>query len=405
MQKKKKILLLGGSRYLLPLIEAAHKLDIHVITVDFLPNNIAHKYSDEYYNVSIIEKEKVLQVAANLQIDGISSFACDPGVTTAAYVAEKLHLPFQGSYESVSILQDKGRFRAFLRENGFNVPNAKSYHRVEDVFGDIDCFNWPVIVKPVDSAGSKGVTRVDDPKNLLTAVAAAIDNSFNGKFIVEDFIEIQGFRSSADPFSIDGKLRFNFYSDQAFDVNADNPYIPDKIIYPSTMLQNYQDYLTSEINRAFKLLKMRNGIYNIEVCVGKNGTPYIMEITPRGGGNSIAVEQKMAYGIDLVENEVRQAVGMPIVEFADRDCDGYWCNYALHPKVGQVGVFNGIEFDSDFEHKHVKWMDLSVHKGDIIKPFTGAGMCLGDLFLKFNTRDELDVAMANVDEWLKIIVE
>ena len=80
----KKLLLLGGSRYLLPVIEVAHKLGLYVITCDYLPDNIAHKYSDEYINVSIIDKEKVLETAKANKIDGIMSFATDPGVTTAA---------------------------------------------------------------------------------------------------------------------------------------------------------------------------------------------------------------------------------------------------------------------------------------------------------------------------------
>ena len=100
MEKQKKLMLLGGLRYLLPVIEAAHDLGYYVITCDYLPNNIAHKYSDEYCNVSIIDKEAVLALAKNLQIDGIMSFAVDPGVVTAAYVQEQMGLP--GSpYKSV----------------------------------------------------------------------------------------------------------------------------------------------------------------------------------------------------------------------------------------------------------------------------------------------------------------
>ena len=85
----KKLLLLGGSRYILPVIKKAHELGIYVITCDYLPNNIAHKYSDRYCNVSIIEKDAVLKVAQENKIDGVMSFACDPGVVTASYVAEK----------------------------------------------------------------------------------------------------------------------------------------------------------------------------------------------------------------------------------------------------------------------------------------------------------------------------
>lgn len=89
MKKQKKLLLLGGLRYLIPVIEAAHKEGYYVITCDYLPDNIAHKYSDEYHNVSIIDKEAVLKLAQELQIDGIMSFAVDPGVVTAAYVQER----------------------------------------------------------------------------------------------------------------------------------------------------------------------------------------------------------------------------------------------------------------------------------------------------------------------------
>ena len=92
----KKLLLLGGTRYLIPVIQRAKELGYYTITCDYLPNNLSHRYSDEYHNLSIVEKEKVLELAESLQVDGVMSFACDPGVTTAAYVAEKMGLPSPG---------------------------------------------------------------------------------------------------------------------------------------------------------------------------------------------------------------------------------------------------------------------------------------------------------------------
>ena len=209
----KKILLLGGSRYLIPIIDTCHKFKYYTITCDYLPDNDAHKYSDEYHNVSIIDKEAVLSLAEKLGVDGVMSFACDPGVTTAAYVAERMGLPFQCSYESASILQDKGMFRKFLWDNGFNCPHAKSYDDANKAIDDIDYFTWPVIVKPVDSAGSKGVTRVDYPNELRNAMETAIQGSHNGNFIIEDFITFSGYHSSADCFTVDGKLVFCTFSD------------------------------------------------------------------------------------------------------------------------------------------------------------------------------------------------
>ena len=186
MGKQKILMLLGGIRYLLPVIKAAHEQGYYVITADYLPDNIAHKYSDEYCNVSIIDKDAVLEAAKKLKIDGVMSFACDPGVVTAAYVAEKMGLPSCGPYESVCILQNKGLFRKFLTDNGFTVPVAKGYTDVEEAIKDADIFNWPVIVKPTDSAGSKGVTRVDSKEKLEESIRYALSFSHSDEFIIED---------------------------------------------------------------------------------------------------------------------------------------------------------------------------------------------------------------------------
>lgn len=401
----KKLMLLGGSRYLLSVIETAHKLGLYVITCDYLPDNTAHKFSDEYINVSIIDKEKVLEAAQNLQIDGIMSFACDPGVVTAAYVAEKMGLPFQGSYESTTILQDKGLFRKFLSENNFNVPHAKRYTDKEAPFSDIDFFTWPVIVKPVDSAGSKGVTKVEKPEELSKAIDIAVEGSHNGAFIIEDFLTFKGYHSSTDPFTVNGKLEFVSYSDQLFDKEAENPYTPAYIIWPSSMNQEYQDELTAETQRLMTLLHMDTGIYNIETCVASDGKPYLMEVSPRGGGCKIAEIQRLAYGVDLIENEVRKAVGMPLQEIKQTNCDGVWCEMVVHARPGQSGILRCIYVDKEIENKYLKLTDLYAKPGDRVLPFTGANMSLGDMFFRFDSREELDDVMSRVNEWLHIELE
>ena len=401
----KKIMFLGGSRYLVPVIEVAHKLGLFVITCDYLPDNDAHKLSDMYCNISILEKDAVLAAAQEMEIDGIMSFACDPGVVTAAYVAEKMGLPFQGSYKSTSILQDKGLFRQFLLDNNFNCPHAKRYTDKKAPFNDVDYFTWPVIVKPADSAGSKGVNRVNTPDELVSAIDVAVEGSHNGAFIIEDFLTFEGYHSSADPFTMDGKLKFVSYSDQLFDKEADNPYTPAYIIWPSSMKQEHQDELTRETQRLMDLLGMKTGIYNIETCVGNSGKPYIMEVSPRGGGCKIAELQRLAYGVDLIENEVRKAVGMPVTDVRQTECDGYWCEMVVHARPGQSGILKGITVDSEIEKKYVKVIDISAKRGDFVKPFTGANMALGDMFLRFDSRKELDEVMSKSNEWLHIDLE
>lgn len=401
----KKLLLLGGSRYLVPVIHKAHELGIYTITCDYLPDNTAHKYSDEYVNISIINKEAVLEKAIELQIDGIMSFACDPGVVTAAYVAEQMGLPFQGSYESTAILQDKGLFRKFLADHGFNVPHAKRYTDINEPFKDIDFFTWPVIVKPTDSAGSKGVTKVETPDGLSNAIKTASECSHNGAFIIEDFLTFEGYHSSADPFTVDGNLKFVSYSDQLFDKEADNPYTPAFIIWPTSMKREHQNKLTSETQRLMTLLHMKTGIYNIETCVGADGRPYLMEVSPRGGGCKIAELQRMAYGIDLIENEVRKAVGMPLTEIKQSELNGVWCEMVVHARPGQCGRLKCIYVDPQIEQKYLKVVDLCVKPGDVVLPFTGANMSLGDMFLRFDSREELDEVMEKVNSWLHIELE
>lgn len=400
--KQKKLMLLGGLRYLLPIINIAHKLGYYVITCDYLPNNIAHKYSDEYINVSIIDKDAVLRIAQEKRIDGIMSFAVDPGVVTAAYVAEQMGLPFQGSYESVCILQDKSKFRKFLSDNKFNVPNAKGYTNLNDALADVDYFNWPVIVKPVDSAGSKGVSRVDTPNDLAKAIEYALSEAHNGHFIIEDFLEKEGNTSDSDCFTVDGKLVFCSFSDQRFDANASNPYTPSAFSWPSTMPQWAQDELKNELQRLMVLLNMKTGIYNIETRLCKNGKAYIMEVSPRGGGNRLSEMLNYSTNTNIIEYAVRAAMGENTVGLCAPNYSGYLAEIILHSD--KKGVFGNIEVAESFKNKVVE-TDLWVSPGDKVECFDGANHAIGTLVMRYDSLDELNSAMNKIKSWCNVIVD
>lgn len=399
----KKLMILGGARYAVPVIKAAHKLGLYVITCDYLPDNIAHQYSDEYVNVSIVEKEAVLDVAREMKIDGILSFACDPGVTTAAYVAEKLELPSCGTYHSVEILQNKALFRDFLSRNGFNVPKAKGYTNCEDALEDKDLFRWPVIVKPVDSAGSKGVSRIDTIGELEKAVQTAINFSKTKSFIVEEFIEQEGYSSDTDCFSVDGKLVFASFSNQHFDKNASNPYTPSAYSWPSTMPESIQTELRSELQRLITLLGLKTSVYNVETRMGKDGKPYIMEVSPRGGGNRLSEMLQYASGADLVTNAVRAAVGIPI-EGVEKDpvYSGCWAIIILHSD--KDGRFIKLDVDKSVK-KFVVEEDLWVKEGDLVHQFTGANEAVGTVVINCETHEQIEDCLEKATEWFKIVVE
>ena len=161
-------------------------MGFYTVTCDYLPENPGHKFADEYYNVSTTDKEAVLSLAKKLQIDGIVAYASDPAAPTAAYVAEKMGLP-GNPYESVKILTEKDLFRDFLHNHGLNCPKAHGYTSCEEAAKDIEQFQFPVMVKPVDSSGSKGVVKIYSSSELKNAVGEALSYSRCGRFIVEEF--------------------------------------------------------------------------------------------------------------------------------------------------------------------------------------------------------------------------
>ena len=392
-------MLLGGAHYLLPVIREAHALGLYVITCDYLPDNIAHRHADAYRNVSIVDREAVLETARELGIDGIMSFACDPGVVTAAYVAERLGLPSAGSFEAVSILQDKGRFRAFLRDNGFRVPWARRFTAPGEALAAAAELPWPVIVKPVDSAGSKGVTRADTPEQLAAAIPRALAFSRCGAFIVEQFIEQLGYSSDCDCFSVDGRLCYAAFNEQRFDAAAENPYTPAAYTWPSSMPDAVQRELRGELQRLITLLGLGSSLYNIETRLGTDGRAYIMEVSPRGGGNRLSEVLEMASGTRLIRSAVCAAVGLPVDGMRDPVYVGHWAEIILHSD--REGVFESLRIDPAVRG-WVADVDLWVAPGEAVERFSGANKAIGTLVMNFPDRETLERHMAE-DGWYRVV--
>ena len=374
----RKLLLLGGTRYLLPVIRKAHGMGLYVITADNVPGNHAHKFSDQYENVSTIDREAVLKCARNHHVDGIMAFACDNAVVTAAYASSALGLSTP-PLESVEILQDKSLFRGFLKDNGFNVPYFQEFDKLDDALDSSGGFPYPVIVKPVDSCGSKGVSRVDDATQLFDALKRAEMASFKGSVIVEQFLIPDGNPSDSDCFSIDGELVFSSFSDQYFDSDSGNPYTPIGYAWPGSFADGVKSYLESEIQRLLSLLSMTSSLYNIETRVS-NSVPYIMECSPRGGGNRICEMLEHVYGIDLISMAIEAALGDPVTRPAPSEASCYLYETILHSNQG--GVFEGIVTDNQYDSMLIE-RDVWVGNGDKIKAMDGANTTIGTLVHKF----------------------
>lgn len=396
------LLLLGGSRYSIPVIDAAHELGVRVVTCDYLPDNYAHKFSDQYVNASVIDREAVLQVAKDVHADGIMSFAVDPGVTSAAYVAERLGLPFQGSYEAVSTLQDKQRFRTFLRDNGFNCPSLHVFATAEEAAAIADQLTYPVIAKPVDSAGSKGVSRVESPEGLFAAVKHALEFSRGGRCIVEQFLEKKYPSSDADGFTVNGKFACVSFSSQYFDLHCENPYAPAAYGMPAEMPVSAQLQLVGDLQRLADLLGLRDGVYNIETRVATDGKPYIMEVSPRGGGNNLCEMLRFASGIDLIKAAVEASLGLPVEGVRKPKYDGFWYQQVIHTR--ESGRYKDMWYAPGFAEDHLVKESIWVEPGAPVQPFSAANFAFGNCFLRFGSQEELDEFRNNEEDYMKVEV-
>lgn len=404
MNRQKKILLLGGSAQQIVAIETAKRLGYETVLCDFLSDNPGQHHADHFYLVSTTDKEAVLEVARREHVDGVLAYASDPAAPTAAYVAEKLGLP--GSpYESVEILCSKDKFRAFLAEHEFCTPRARGYDSIADAKHDLEngVFRFPVIVKPVDSSGSKGVSRIDGTDGIGEKLVCAMSFSRGKRIIVEEFVEKYGYQIAGDGLSIDGKLVFRYFANDHFNPNCVNPFVPISASFPYNMPSEVQDKVHETIQRLLTLLGMKTTTYNFDMRIDKDYNVYLMEIAPRDGGNYIPDVIKYATGVDLVECSVKAAMNEVIDVSSFGAGHGYWSYYAVHST--KDGILDRIEIDPSVEKANIVENHILKKPGDSIRAFTGANTTLGILLMRFDSMEQMLRRMDHSEEWIRVVLK
>lgn len=400
----KKILLLGGSHFQIPSIQTAKRMGYYTITCDYLPDNPGHRYADEYYNVSTTDQDAVLELARKLNIDGIVCYASDPAAATAAYVSEKMGFP-TSPYQSVVILSQKDKFRKFLAGHGFCTPKAKgyAYEEMKQMLMELADFKFPVMVKPVDSSGSRGVRKVENVNEIPSAVEAAMKYSRCKRFVIEEYVEKCGYQVAGDGFSVNGRLVFWCFANEHFDPEGRNPYVPVGESWPYDMPARVQDKIQNEIQRALTLLDMKTQAYNFDIRVDADENVYLMEIGPRNGGNLIPQVIQYATGIDLTAYTIKAAMGEDCSGLHMKGPQGYWANYMLHSF--RPGKLKHVWMDDRFRKENVIAYELMFHSGDPVCAFTGSDGTLGTMILKFSSKEEMLEKMDHMEKWVRVVTE
>ena len=338
---------------------------------------------------------------------GLTATASDPAAPTAAYVCEQLGLP-TSPYKSVEILSNKDLFRDFLQKNGFNCPKAMGFTSYEDALAHIDDFRLPVMVKPVDSSGSKGINKMTDKSQLKAFVEDALHYSRGKRLLIEEFIVKKGHQISGDAFSVDGRLVFHCLGNEFYDSNCDKDFAPLGECWPFQMDHKYIEDLEEQLQRAMTLLNMKSCAYNVEAIVGEDDKVYLLELGARSGGSLIPQVIEYATGVNMVTWVVQAAAGDPIDQAAlngkkEVPIKGFWSNYMVHSN--KTGRFKSISFNNEFEKRHlVAWVN-DLKQGDEVHRFRDAQDCIGEFILKYENMEQMFEVIRDVEINIDVEVE
>ncbi len=397
MNFQKKLLLLGGSAQQVVAINKAKALGFYTMLCDYLPDNPGQFHADKFYQTSTTDKEAVLQIARKENIDGIIAYASDPAAPTAAYVAEKLGLP-TNPYSSVEILCNKDKFRDFLAKNGFNAPEARGYTTAEEAVADLDAFHLPVIVKPVDSSGSKGVTVLYDWENISNALDFAFTFSRSHRLIIEEFIEKKHpYLVGGDVFVVDGKIILWGLLNCHRDENV-NTLVPVGKSYPLDLSDNDINSVHDTLQSIVDRLGIKQGAMNVELVVDKNNKVWPIDIGPRNGGNMIPDLLGMIFDVDVVDMSVKAAMGEK-VSVAISNGASFYATHNLHSR--ENGKLDDIEFSSEIQ-KYIIRKNIYKQKGDAVEYFDNASKAIGIIFLKFNSVEEMKEILDTINSHITI---
>ena len=387
----RKLLLLGGSSQQVIAIRRAKEQGYYTVLCDYLSDNPGQFVADKSYQISTTDKDAIMEVAINEKIEGIVAYSSDPAAPTAAYVAEQLGLPGI-PYRIAKCFCNKGQFRTFLEKNEFDVPPNIVVDAKED---DIDLrgLSFPIIVKPVDSSGSKGVSVVKEKEEVGAAFKFAGEYSKSKKLVVEKFIERDHKDIiEAEIFVIDGKVAVWGLMNAIRDART-NPLLPAAYSYPLNISEARIAIVKKEVSRLMECSGIKYGAFNIEMIIDKNDHLYFLDVGPRNGGNMLPEYISMISRHDIVKATVCAAMGdydrLDGIEL-DGLSGGYWGLVVFH--TDKEGTYKGMKYSASAKRCLVR-EHFFVEESDKVHPFRMARDAVGLGFFKFDSCKEKNTVM------------
>lgn len=299
----KKLAIIGASYLQLPLVEKAREMGLYTLCFAWSQGAVCKDVADVFYPISVKEKEQILAICQQEQIDGVCTIASDVAAPTVAYIAEKMGL-VGNSFATAVRANDKSLMRQALSDAGIPCPR----YQVVDSFGQLDLksLSFPVIVKPVDRSGSLGVTRVDDEAGLFPAISIALESSFRHLAIVEEYIEG---REISVEFISSGGIHYPLQITDK--VTTGSPHFVELAHHqPADLTEEWNAKINELTKRALDALGITSGASHSEYRITDNDQIYVMEIAARMGGDFIGSDLVyLSTGYDFLEGVISVALG------------------------------------------------------------------------------------------------
>lgn len=401
----KKILILGGSPYQLRLVEAAKNAGIYTVVCNWKEDCAARTACDKFYVQNYMDKEQTLAIAKLEAVDGVISNS-EAAMPIVAYIAESLGLP-GNSVKGIEQLTSKTKFRELQRECGVYAPRNFECNTWEEYQEHIDELTFPIIIKPCESSGTRGTTRIDDKENTdrqRIAFEECQHFSVNDRVSVEEFVEMTLLTViDGDVFVCDGEYLWNgfftcYRSQQA-------TMLPMMESFPIIISEQDFDVVKDHIRRLFDHAGIKHGQYNAEMYFTKTGELFVIEINARQGGVNIPHLIELHSGIDFDRLLVTTAVG-DIAYFNDVKDMEYTPRYITQYVVfsREEGILERIDIDERIGKFLIERTDLKT-KGDEVVVGTNAGESLARLVFDFGDAQTQLKYNSDVEKLIKPVLQ
>lgn len=388
----KKLLMLGGSHAEIPMIQAARKLGYYVITTGNQADGLGHPFGDAYINCDFSNKEAITELAREQKVDAICSGCNDFAYLSAAYACEKLELPGHDDYETALRIHHKDKYRALADELGIVTPKAYKCSGSAKLSEACERLSFPVIVKPVDLTGGKGMQRCENKEQVKEAYEIAMKATREHYVVVEEFIT--GTNHGFSAYIQNQKVTFFFADNEQY---YHNPYLVSGASTPSYAPQEAMKQLCGDCEKIAGKLQLKDGILHIQFILKENKTPVIIEVCRRAPGDLYIHLVEMAKGVDYPQYIVGGEAGMSLPAPCPKEKKGYFVRHCV--MADGEGTIETVQIADEIA-PYVKEQMLWYKKGDVVEDMLKYKA--GIVFLHFPTEKEYRCYLDKLPKLIKI---